>query len=105
MKRVLRVHRSFRGWGTFLRAFGRMLTLQLVHGVCRGSSTSTDRRRLHYSVVKPSSVLLCLYDPVQVEEVDAVSYPASQLSATPVNVCQFALPVYCHLVNVPLSAP
>lgn len=30
IKRVLRVHRSFRGWGTFLRAFGRMLTLQLI---------------------------------------------------------------------------
>lgn len=74
IRRVLRVHRSFRGWGTFLRAFVKLLTLHLVYGViCRGSSTSPDRRRLHYCVMKASSVLLCLPDPVQVDEVDIVS--------------------------------
>lgn len=53
--------------------------------ICRGSSTSTDRRRLHYGVTKASSILLCLPDPARAEEVDTVSYPASQSSASSVN--------------------
>lgn len=99
--RVLRVHRSSRGLGTLLRAFVRLLTLQLAHGViCRGSSTSPDRRRLHYCVMKASSALLCLPDPLQVEEVDTEPYPASQSSANSVflhkltHLVTFALPLY-----------
>lgn len=62
--------------------------------------------RLHYCVTKASSIPLCLPDPVQMEEVDTVSYPASQFPATSVNVHQLT-----HLVmvvvpcNVPSGAP
>lgn len=76
--RALKEHRSTKGWGTFLRTFARLLTHQVFSIIiCRGSSTSTTRRRLHYRGTKASSILLYLPDPKQMEEFDTVSYPAS----------------------------